>query len=70
LAVDKIMVHGLRALEAAGFEVMDGEEVTEKARAVKGPDEIRAMRCAMFACEMSVAAMEREMRPGITEDDL
>ncbi len=70
LAVDKVMVHGLRALEAAGFEVMDGEEVTEKARAVKGPDEIRAMRCAMFACEMSVAAMEKEMRPGITEDDL
>jgi Xaa-Pro aminopeptidase len=28
------------------------------------------MRCAMFACEMSVAAMEQAMRPGITEDDL
>jgi Xaa-Pro aminopeptidase len=70
LAVDKIMAHGLRALEAAGFEVMDGEEVTEKTRAIKGPDEIKAMRCAMHACEASVAAMEREMRPGITEDDL
>ncbi|HUF85910.1 MAG TPA: dimethylsulfonioproprionate lyase DddP [Thermohalobaculum sp.] len=70
LAVDKILVHGLRALEAAGFEVMDGEEVTEKTRAVKGPDEIKAMRCAMHACEAAMAAMQREMRPGITEDDL
>ncbi|MBR9844345.1 MAG: aminopeptidase P family protein, partial [Rhodobacteraceae bacterium] len=34
LAVDKIMIHGLRALEAQGFEIMEGEEVTEKSRAV------------------------------------
>ena len=34
-------------LEAAGFEVMEGEEVTEKGPAVKGPDEIKAMRCAI-----------------------
>ncbi|MGB0252226.1 MAG: aminopeptidase P family protein, partial [Paracoccaceae bacterium] len=27
LAVDKIMLHGLRALEAQGFEIMEGEEV-------------------------------------------
>ncbi|MEL6888711.1 MAG: aminopeptidase P family N-terminal domain-containing protein, partial [Pseudomonadota bacterium] len=36
LAVDKPMVHGLRALEAQGLEVMDGEEVTEKSRSIKG----------------------------------
>lgn len=59
LAVDKIMLHGLRALEAQGFEVMEGEEVTEKARAVKGPDEIAAMRCSVLACEASMAEMER-----------
>ena len=70
LAVDKIMVHGLYALEAAGFKVEDGEELAEKTRAVKGEDEIKAMRCAMHGCEMSVAAMERAMAPGMTEDDL
>ena len=37
LAVDKIMLHGLRSLEAVGFFIEDGEEVTEKTRAVKGP---------------------------------
>ena len=55
IGVDKIMVHGLRALEAQGFEVMEGEEVTEKSRSVKGPDEILAMRCANHACETAVA---------------
>lgn len=62
LAVDKIMLHGMRSLEAQGFEIMEGEEVTEKARAVKGPDEIAAMRCASHACETAVAAMERFAR--------
>jgi Xaa-Pro dipeptidase len=70
LAVDKIMLHGLRALEAQGFEVLPGEELTEKTRAIKGPDEIAAMRCAVLACEASVAAMERAMAPGMTEDDV
>ncbi|MHA1528048.1 MAG: aminopeptidase P family protein, partial [Alphaproteobacteria bacterium] len=70
LAVDKIMIHGLHALEAAGFQVEDGEELTEKTRAIKGADEIKAMRCAMHGCEMSMAAMERAMTPGMTEDDL
>jgi Xaa-Pro aminopeptidase len=73
LAVDKIMVHGLRALEAAGFEVLEGEEVTERVRAIKGPDEIAAMRAAHHACEAGIAEMEafarREVpRGGISED--
>jgi Xaa-Pro dipeptidase len=75
LAVDKIMVHGLRALERAGFEVLEGEEVTERTRAIKGPDEILAMRCASHACEQAVAAMERFAREevpggGVSEDDI
>jgi len=65
LAVDKIMVHGLRALERKGFVVMEGEEVTERARAVKGPDEIRAMRCAHHACESAIAEMEAFTRANV-----
>ncbi len=75
LAVDKVMVHGLRALEAQGFEIMEGEEVTEKSRAVKGPDEILAMRCANHACETAVRAMEDFARAhvpvrSVSEDDI
>ncbi len=75
LAVDKIMVHGLRALEAIGFSVEEGEEVTERVRAIKGPDEILAMRCAHHACEAGIAEMERATRIGVplggmSEDDI
>ena len=75
LAVDKGMMHAFRALSAAGFEVMEGEELTEKARSVKGPEEIRAMRCASHACETAVRAMEdfaRAAVPGgaVSEDDI
>jgi Xaa-Pro aminopeptidase len=70
LAVDKIMLAGARALEARGLTLEDGEEVMEKARAIKGAEEIRAMRCAVHACEAAIAEMEAALRPGITEDDL
>lgn len=75
LAADKIMLHGLRALEAQGFTIMDGEEVTEKSRAVKGPDEIKAMRCSSHACEAAMRVMEDFARTnvgdGVTcEDDI
>ena len=75
LAVDKIMLHGLRSLEAQGFEIMEGEEVTEKCRSVKGEDEILAMRCASQACENAVAIMEQKARMDVpkgntSEDDI
>ncbi|MGJ8622193.1 MAG: dimethylsulfonioproprionate lyase DddP [Yoonia sp.] len=75
LGVDKPMLHGLRALEAVGFTVHPGEELTEKARSIKGADEILAMRCANHACETAVAAMEDAARSGVpqgnmSEDDI
>ncbi len=70
LAADKPPIHTGWALVAAGFELSEGEEVTERARAVKGPDEILAMRCSVHACEAAVAEMERQAGPGMTENDV
>lgn len=70
LAVDKIMLTGARKLEAAGFTLEEGEEVTEKARAIKGPDEILAMRCAVHACETALGLMEDAIAPGKSEDEI
>lgn len=70
IAVDKIMLVGLRALEKQGFEIMDGEELTEKARVIKGPDEIKAMRCASHACETAVYKMETEARSGVPSGNM
>jgi len=70
LAVDKIQIAGLRALDEIGVIVEDGEELMELTRAIKGPDEIFAMRCAMHACEASIAEMRAVTRPGLTENDV
>ncbi|MEP6370535.1 MAG: dimethylsulfonioproprionate lyase DddP [Lentilitoribacter sp.] len=75
LAVDKVMLHGLRSLEGVGYHIVDGEEVTEKARAVKGPDEINAMRCSIHACEAAMYIMEDFARTNVgdgktCEDDI
>jgi Xaa-Pro aminopeptidase len=64
------MVHGLRAFEAIGIEVMEGEELTEKSRVIKTPQEIIAMRCAVQSCETAVGIMEQSVQPGMTEDDI
>ncbi|MFJ4345510.1 dimethylsulfonioproprionate lyase DddP [Pseudomonas sp. NPDC089401] len=70
LAVDRIEVAGLRALDALGVQVHNGQEVTEFARLIKGPDEILAMRCAVASCEASIAEMRQAMQAGATENDV
>ena len=70
LAVDKVLPYGLAELARAGFDIKGGEEVTEKARSVKGPDEIKAMRCASHACERAVEEMQKAAVPGRSECDI
>ena len=70
VAVDKIMIHGVRAFDAAGLTTFDGEELMEKTRAIKGVDEIKALRCAQHACEQALAEMRRQTEPGMTENDV
>lgn len=70
LAVDKIQIAGLKALEHVGFTIEEGEEVTEKARSIKGPDEILAMRCAHDACNKAMDAMHAAAVPGLSEDEI
>lgn len=70
IAIDKIPIPGLRQLDALGFEISDGEALIERIRSVKGADDIRAMRCSMFACERSIAAMRDIAQPGLSESDI
>ena len=55
LALDNADREGVAALQAQGVSVHDGQEVMELARAIKSPDEIKAMRCALAACEAAMA---------------
>lgn len=70
LAIDRIENAGLIALKALGIEVFDGQEVTELARAIKGPDDLAAMRCAIHSCEAAVGLMEDVVAPGLSENDV
>jgi len=70
LAVDKIEIAGLRALEKIGLEIFEGQAVTELARVIKGPDEIKALRCATVACEAAMYEMQKALYAGQSENDV
>jgi len=70
LAIDKIEILGLRALEQIGLEIFEGQKVTEIARVVKGPDEIKALYCATAACEASMVKMQEAIYAGQSESDI
>ncbi|WDY60493.1 Xaa-Pro peptidase family protein [Pseudomonas sp. PSKL.D1] len=70
LAVDRLELAGIRALDALGIELHSGQEVTEFARAIKCPDEVKAMRCAVAACEAAVAEMQHALCAGMSENDV
>lgn len=70
LAVDKADREGVLALEGEGLSLHDGQAVMELARAIKSVDEIRAMRCALAACEAAMRVMQAQLRPGISEQGL
>jgi len=67
LAVDRLDLLGVRALEARGVSLVDADRLMEEARAVKCPDEVAAMRCAVHACEAAVADMRAAFEPGVAE---
>lgn len=67
LAVDRLDPAGLRALEALGISVIDGQAVANHARKIKTPQEQVAIRAAVGSCERALERMTAELRPGISE---
>ena len=63
IAIDQYHPIGYRRSAEAGIEVGNGVELMELARMIKGPDEIRAMRCAVHACQASMAEMREALAP-------
>jgi Xaa-Pro aminopeptidase len=70
LAADKLDPQGLRALEALGIEVVDGQELTEKARCIKSPDEIELMKWTLRVAESGMWRMHAASVPGVTENEI
>lgn len=70
LAIDTMTLDGVRALEAEGIAVVPGMQIFEDARVVKGPDELKAMRRAIDACNRNIDDMRSIFQPGVTEIEL
>jgi Xaa-Pro dipeptidase len=70
LAIDNADREGVAALQALGMSLHNGQEVMELARAIKSPDEIKAMRCALATCESAMRVMQAHLVPGVTEQAL
>jgi Xaa-Pro aminopeptidase len=70
LAVDKMEIPGYTALTQLGVEVISGQMLTEHARAIKNDNELKAMRCAISACESAIDEMRAVMQPGLSENEM
>ncbi len=58
------------ALAAAGFRIVDAQAPVERARAVKGEQELRCILESLRATERAVHALRDAIRPGLTENEL
>ncbi len=70
IAIDKIEPLGLKQLEARGLEYVEGQELTEQARAIKSSDEIELMRWTIRVCEAGMARIYENSVPGRSEQEL
>ncbi len=70
IAVDHLSFKGIDALRARQLSIHEGEEVCERARAIKSPEELELMKASIAACEAGMYAMRDAMTPGITENAL
>jgi Xaa-Pro aminopeptidase len=70
LAVDRVNPEGYAGLTKLGVSVHDGQEVVERARAIKSEDEIACMRSVIAVCEEGLEGVRDALRPGVTENQL
>ena len=70
LAIDTLSHSGSDALREKGLELVEGEQITETARAVKSKEELVLMQASMDVCEAGVRSMHEALEPGITENAL
>jgi Xaa-Pro aminopeptidase len=70
IAIDRLDLEGLRALQEHGIAIIDGAPLIEHARAIKSADEIELMRWTIRVCEAGMARIYEHSVPGVTEQEL
>ena len=69
LAIDRADLALVQESQRRGLQLIEGQSVMERARAIKSADEVDALRRSLQTCEQSVAAMRERLRPGMRESD-
>ncbi|RLA05095.1 MAG: aminopeptidase P family protein, partial [Gammaproteobacteria bacterium] len=70
IAIDKIEPTGLKELEKLGLVFVEGQALTEHARAIKSDQEIELMRWTIRVCEAGMARIYEHSVPGRSEQEL
>ncbi len=70
IGIDIMELPMLRALEAEGIEVVDGQQALLDAREVKTPDEIELLKLAAAMVDATYADIIKAIRPGTRENEL
>ena len=69
LAIDRAGLGLVQESQRQGLELVEGQSIMERARAVKSPIEVEDLRRSLLTCEQSVAAMRERLEPGMRESD-
>ena len=70
LGIDLMELPMLRALEAEGIEVVDGQQAMLDAREIKTADEIELLKVAASMVDATYMDIAKAIRPGTRESDL
>tara|TARA_B100001741_G_scaffold277322_1_gene248654 strand:+ start:68 stop:1303 length:1236 start_codon:yes stop_codon:yes gene_type:complete len=70
VAVDVLNGPAVSELNKEGIKVVDAKLILEQARVIKSPEEIKCMKSAIDVAEIGIAKMRKELKPGMTEDEL
>jgi Xaa-Pro aminopeptidase len=70
LGIDIMELPMLRALEAEGIEVVDGQQALLDAREIKTPDEIELLKMAAAMVDATYVDIAKAIRPGTRENEL
>ena len=70
LAIDKLDLPAVRALERLGVELVDAQPLAEAARAIKSAEEVELMAWSIRVCEAGLARMWLASQPGRTEQEI
>jgi Xaa-Pro aminopeptidase len=69
LAIDRADLTLVLESQRQSLQLVEGQSIMEKARAVKSLDEVEVLRRSLQTCEQSVAAMREKLQPGLRESD-